>query len=357
MAELRLDRLTRRYGDVVAVDDLTLDVRDREFMTLLGPSGCGKTTALRVIAGYIAPTAGSVLVDGHPIDHLPPERRNVGMVFQSYALFPHLSVWRNVAFGLERRRVTGDELSRRVQEALALVHLEPLAARIPRELSGGQQQRVALARALVIKPRLLLLDEPLSNLDARLRAELRIEMRRLQRELGITTVLVTHDQEEALTVSDRVAVLRGGRLQQVASPTELYEQPANRFVADFIGRMNLMSVDRESTEGGIGVYRLAGAARITAPAGPMTGSPAGVLALRPEAIHLGAAPGPAGHNQLEGTLAYRAFLGEIVELGIALPDGTQVVVRGPHGDAPEAPGASVRFWWRADEAAVFPDGD
>ena len=211
MAELRLDRLTRRYGDVVAVDDLTLDVRDREFMTLLGPSGCGKTTALRVIAGYIAPTAGSVLVDGHPIDHLPPERRDVGMVFQSYALFPHLSVWRNVAFGLERRRVTGDELSRRVQEALALVHLEPLAARIPRELSGGQQQRVALARALVIKPRLLLLDEPLSNLDARLRAELRIEMRRLQRELGITTVLVTHDQEEALTVSDRVAVLRGGR--------------------------------------------------------------------------------------------------------------------------------------------------
>ena len=355
MAELRLDRLTRRYGDVVAVDELTLDVRDGEFMTLLGPSGCGKTTALRVIAGYLAPTAGSVLVGGRPIDHLPPERRDIGMVFQSYALFPHLSVRRNVAFGLERRRVTGAELARRVQDALALVRVEDLAARFPRELSGGQQQRAALARALVISPSLLLLDEPLSSLDAKLRAELRIDMRRLQRELGITTLLVTHDQEEALTVSDRVAVLRGGRLQQVASPAELYHRPANRFVADFIGRMNLLPVDRESIEGALSAYRLAGGERITAPTGPTPGPPTGLLALRPEAIGLGRPPQAPSHNQLEGTLVYRAFLGEIIELAVALSSGTRIVVRGRHSHAPHEPGARIQLWWRAIDATVFPD--
>jgi putative spermidine/putrescine transport system ATP-binding protein len=350
MADLILTGLTKHYGSTVAVDGLDLSVDDREFLTLLGPSGSGKTTVLRMIAGYIAPSSGTIRVGGRAVQDLPPERRDVGMVFQSYALFPHLTVFRNVAFGLERRRVRRAEIVERVGRALALVRLSGLDRRHPRELSGGQQQRVALARALVIAPTLLLLDEPMSNLDARLRDEVRLDIRRLQRELGITTVLVTHDQEEALTVSDRVAVIAGGRLQQVASPVELYEHPANRFVAEFVGRMNLLEAQRVGREPGHAVYRLDSGETLRAPDGP----DAVLLAVRPEAIRLGTPAATANVNRLTATVADRSFLGELREVRLRHAGGRVLTVRGIELD-PRAsvPGQTVTLWWDVERTCVL----
>src|SRR5712671_3844308 len=236
---LALRGLAKRYDDgPAAVAGLDLVAERGEFLTLLGPSGCGKTTVLRMIAGLVPPSAGRIAVDGADVTAMPAHRRNMGLVFQNYALFPHLNVARNVAFGLEMRGTLRDAIDKRVTNSLALVRLEGLRRRMPRELSGGQQQRVALARALVIEPALLLLDEPLSNLDAKLREELRDEIRDIQRRLGITAVFVTHDQVEALTLSDRIAVMNAGRLEQVGTPSEVYERPATEFVAAFIGRTN-----------------------------------------------------------------------------------------------------------------------
>ena len=239
MAELELDGLTKRYGRVTALDRFSLRVGRGQFVSLLGPSGCGKTTALRIIAGFIRQTEGTIRVDGAVADAIPPHRRDIGMVFQNYALFPHMTVARNVEFGLNMRKTPKAEAAKRVAEALELVRLSGLEQRYPSQLSGGQQQRVAVARAIVINPTLLLLDEPLSNLDAKLRVETREEIRRLQRQLGVTTVFVTHDQEEALTISDRIAVMRAGRLEQEGTPEELYDRPRTPFVAGFIGSSNL----------------------------------------------------------------------------------------------------------------------
>ncbi len=352
MADLQLVRLTKHYGSTVAVADLDLVVADREFVTLLGPSGSGKTTVLRMIAGYVPPTAGTITVSGQEIQDRPPEKRDIGMVFQSYALFPHLTVHQNVAFGLRRRGVARRDIARRAGEALTLVRLAGLDHRYPRELSGGQQQRVALARALVIEPTLLLLDEPLSNLDARLRDEVRPEIRRLQRELGITTILVTHDQEEALTVSDRVAVITEGRLQQVATPVDLYERPANRFVAEFVGRMNLIPADREEVRERHAKYRIANSARLWAPAGPEHA----LLAIRPEAIAIGTPGVSSAINQVTGTVTHRAYLGELVELRVAVTDGLELVVRGVGLDDPSAlPGERLNLWWPVDRTRVLED--
>jgi putative spermidine/putrescine transport system ATP-binding protein len=257
MAGLRLEAIAKRFGEVRAVDDLSLDVADGEFVVLLGPSGCGKTTTLRMIAGFLETTAGSIRIGSRDVTREPPYRRNVGFVFQSYALFPHLDVAENVAFGLRRRRVQESEIGARVQRALALVKLEGFDARMPRQLSGGQQQRVAIARALVIAPDVLLLDEPLSNLDAKLRRDVRQELRALQKLSGITTIMVTHDQDEAMSIGDRLVVMNNGRVQQIGSPQALYRQPANRFVAGFIGRGNFLdgapSTDLRSfvTSGGL----------------------------------------------------------------------------------------------------------
>ena len=238
--EVRLVSLTKRFGDFVAVNEIDLDIPPGGFFSLLGPSGCGKTTTLRMIGGFEQPTSGQVLLDGRDMAGTPPSKRPVNTVFQSYALFPHLRVFDNVAFGLRRQRVPRAEVRQRVGEVLELVQLGSLAGRKPGQLSGGQQQRVALARALVVKPAVLLLDEPLGALDAKLRRELQIELKQLQNEVGITFAYVTHDQEEALTMSDRIAVLNQGRVEQAASPRELYEEPANAFVADFLGVSNLM---------------------------------------------------------------------------------------------------------------------
>src|SRR6188508_2973708 len=254
MAKLELIDLSKRYGEQAAVAGVTLDVTDGEFLVLLGPSGCGKTTTLRMIAGLVEPSGGAARIGGTDVTHLPPWRRNTGMVFQSYALFPHMSVADNVAFGLQMRRLGKSEIETRTREALRLVRLEGFAQRLPRQLSGGQQQRVALARALAIRPDVLLLDEPLSNLDAKLREQVRVEIRELQRQLGLTTVMVTHDQEEALTMADRLVVMNEGSVRQVGSQRDLYERPADRFVAGFVGRSTFLGGTVENgrfrTEGG-----------------------------------------------------------------------------------------------------------
>ncbi|WP_145008824.1 ABC transporter ATP-binding protein [Pseudomonas oryzihabitans] len=288
MAFLTLDTLSKRYGDSYAVAGSTLAIERGEFVSLLGPSGCGKTTTLQMIAGFVEVSSGRILLDGQDITHAKPASRGLGVVFQSYALFPHMTVRDNVAFGLRMRKVAGAELARRVEEALGLVHLGQHAERYPRELSGGQRQRVALARALVIAPPVLLLDEPLSNLDAHLREEMQFEIRRIQREVGITTLMVTHDQSEALSISDRVVVMEAGRITQVDAPYRLYEHPRNRFISDFVGKANLLpgSLDAQ------GRPQIAAGGTLA-------------ISLRPEKIELR----PAGEGRLQGRVLTRFFLG------------------------------------------------
>jgi putative spermidine/putrescine transport system ATP-binding protein len=308
---VRLEGLTRRYGSVLALDRLDLDIAGGEFLALLGPSGCGKTTALRAIAGFERPDAGRVLLDGRDITDVPASKRDMGMVFQAYSLFPNLTVADNVAFGLRVRRRGRAEQKRRAAELLELVGLADRGGRYPHQLSGGQQQRVALARALAVAPQVLLLDEPLSALDAQVRVQLREEIRRIQLELGITAVFVTHDQAEALSVADRVGVLRAGRLEQVAGPDELYERPATSFVAQFVGTMN--RVPARLVDGGV---ELLGARRPVAGATPP--GPAVVALVRPEALHVTADPAGAGR------VVTRTFSGATTRLAVALPDGTEV---------------------------------
>jgi ABC-type Fe3+/spermidine/putrescine transport system ATPase subunit len=320
---ISIEGVARSFGGVRAVDHVSLGVRDGEFFTLLGPSGCGKTTLLRMVAGFCALDAGRILFGEARIDTLPPHRRNTGMVFQNYAVFPHLTVGDNVAYGLRARKVRADELRARVDRALALVQLAGYGGRWPHQMSGGQLQRVAIARAVAIEPDVLLLDEPLSNLDAKLRVEMRGEIRRLQRLLGITVLYVTHDQEEALAISDRIAVMRAGRVEQVAAPRAIYAQPATPFVASFVGITNLIAGTVTARAGeAIDVAFAGGAVRAVS----RTGAPADkmTVSLRPEALRA-LAPGeraPDGWATLAGTLAAVEFLGPITRLAVTLADGT-----------------------------------
>jgi ABC-type Fe3+/spermidine/putrescine transport system ATPase subunit len=309
MDKLRLDNLTKKYGDLTVVENLNLTLRSGEFVSLLGPSGCGKTTTLRMIAGFVAPTAGTVEMDGKqlssPAASLPPERRRMSMIFQSYALWPNMTVEQNVAFGLKMRKVARDELKRRVGQILDVVQLGHLAGRYPNELSGGQQQRVSLARALVVQPEILLLDEPLSNLDANLREEMRGEIRRLHNEFGITSIYVTHDQAEAMTTSDRIAVMNKGRIEQIDDPLTLYARPKTRYVAEFIGRSNILDGKPNGSSVTFCGFEVA-SARLDS-RGPIRTSE---FSLRSQnaALHASCPSGDA--VILPGSIVERAFLGE-----------------------------------------------
>ncbi|HEX2335912.1 MAG TPA: ABC transporter ATP-binding protein [Hyphomicrobiaceae bacterium] len=351
MARLEINRITKRYGDVHAVRDVSLEVADGEFVVLLGPSGCGKTTTLRVIAGFAEPTSGAVRLGQRDITRLPPWKRNAGLVFQSYALFPHLTVAENVAFGLEMRKVPKSEVNERVREALRLVQLGQLGERLPRQLSGGQQQRVALARALAFHPDVLLLDEPLSNLDAKLRQEVRVEIRELQRKLGLTTVMVTHDQEEALTMADRLVVMNDGAVRQVGTQQDLYERPTDRFVAGFVGRSTFIDGEVEEPGRFRSVGGLLLACNATA-AGPAT------LALRPERIMLRPAQNDGMDNHLAGVVEFVSYLGATVDIHVRISPKERVVMQlpnGTHGSASKV-GDKVHVAWPAGNGIVFVGG-
>jgi iron(III) transport system ATP-binding protein len=333
---LRLEGLTRRFGDTVAVDDVSLEVCEGEVLSLLGPSGCGKTTTLRMIAGFEEPTSGSILLRDRDITSMTPQRRGVGMVFQNYALFPHLNVAENVAFGLESRGERGAAVRERTERALELVELPGFGERRVQELSGGQQQRVALARAIAPEPPLLLLDEPLSNLDAALRERTRGELRALLKRLGITSVFVTHDQEEAFAVSDRVAVLEAGRLQQLGTPETLYAEPANPFVANFLGRANWLAATVEAVSDGRARCRLHAGPRWKArlPEGEATYEPGDQVRVmaRPESLRLEATQSADGDGALTGRIVDLRFAGASSFYRVALDDGTTVTVQGGSGE-------------------------
>ncbi len=344
--EIRLIDLEKRFGDVRAVDGISLDIGSGEFFSLLGPSGCGKTTTLRMIGGFELPTAGRILLRDRDITMDPPDKRPVNMVFQSYALFPHLDVGSNVAFGLRRKKVEKAEITRRVGEALELVHLAGYERRKPNQLSGGQQQRVALARALVNQPNVLLLDEPLGALDLKLRRRLQIELKRIQTEVGITFVYVTHDQEEALTMSDRIAVMHDGRVDQLGTPEELYDRPATRFVADFIGTTNLL---RGRVEADRTVRLTSGE---IAPCG-VDGLPAGSeveLSVRPEAITL--VPAEAV-GAIRGRVDQAAYLGNTVSYQVITAGGLSVSVLAPKSGIRLPAGSDVAITWPSADALVL----
>ena len=345
---LRVVGATRRFGATIALGGVDLEVRKGEMLTLLGPSGSGKTTLLKVIAGFEIPDEGEVFLAGRNVTLAPPARRDVGMVFQNYALFPHMTVAQNIAFPLEMRKVPRAERDRRVAEALALVDLPAHGGRLPRELSGGQQQRVALARAVVFGPSLLLLDEPFGALDRKLREQMQLEVRRLQRRLELTAVFVTHDQEEALILSDRIAVMEAGRLSQLGSPQEIYRRPANRFVADFIGESNLFRARVVAD----GHAELESGLRIPLPDGaPGPGSDIGLL-LRPERPKRAA----DGNALFDGRIVEIVYLGETVKYRIEDAGGVQLIVRWPYGgrEPPLAHGDALRVGWDRDDLHWIP---
>jgi putative spermidine/putrescine transport system ATP-binding protein len=332
------------------VDHLDLDIYRGEFLTLLGPSGSGKTTCLMMLAGFEAATAGEILLEGRSIAKLPPHRREIGMVFQHYALFPHMTVGENVAFPLSVRGLPKSEIAARVERALATVQLASLAGRRPAQLSGGQQQRVAVARALVYEPKLVLMDEPLGALDKQLREQMQLELRRLHRELGVTMVYVTHDQSEALTMSDRIAVFHQGRIQQIGTPESIYERPANAFVARFIGENNRVIGTVEQIDGARCAVRVAGGAMIAGTFGDVlaAGEPA-LVSVRPEQIVLGDAPADCA---LEGTLAEAIYLGDHLRLRVAMGEMGDIVVKS-HAARPPPVGSAVRLGWRAEHCRIF----
>jgi iron(III) transport system ATP-binding protein len=349
---IALREVTKRFGSTLAVDRVSLDIGDGELFTLLGPSGCGKTTLLRLVAGFYPVDAGEIHFGPRRVDGLAPYERNIGMVFQNYALWPHMTVRGNVIYGLRLRKLAATEIERRLAAGLAKVNLTGLEERYPGQLSGGQQQRVALARALVLNPDILLLDEPLSNLDAKIRVHVRSEIRTLQQDLGITTVYVTHDQEEALSLSDRVAVMRDGRVQQVATPKTLYERPANRFVADFVGTNNFID--------GICKEAAGDDALVETALGPLrarrAGIPAGercVLAVRPENLSLEA----SGGNVVEGRVRLSAYLGSTLRYEIETAPGLilKADVRDPWHHEVLPTGHAVRVGFPSSVALMLRD--
>jgi spermidine/putrescine transport system ATP-binding protein len=361
---VELQSVTKRFDDLVAVDDLSLELGGGEFFTLLGPSGCGKTTTLRMVAGFEQPSEGTIRIEGDDVAGLPPHRRPTNTVFQSYALFPHLSVEDNVAFGLKRKRIAREEVGRRVAAELERVGLAAEAKRRPAQLSGGQQQRVALARALVNFPKVLLLDEPLGALDLKLRKGLQVELKRIQREVGITFVYVTHDQEEALTMSDRIAVMNRGRVQQVGDPEDVYERPATTFVAGFIGVSNLMP----ATVAGPGEVRLDQGPTVEARANGFSSGERCQAVVRPEKLRIDAVDLAASANgapRVEGTVESSLYLGTSTQIAVDLGEGVRMTVLVPNADEAARQrlpggGARVALSWEPEHMHLVresPDGD
>jgi len=353
--EIQLEELKKVFGEHTAVDDINLDMPAGEFFTLLGPSGCGKTTTLRMIAGFERPTSGRILLDGNDVARVPPHQRNVNTVFQSYALFPHLDVAKNVAFGLKYQKLDKDERAKRVSEALELVNLTEFAGRKAEQLSGGQQQRVALARALVLRPRVLLLDEPLGALDAKLRKTLQVELKALQSEVGITFVFVTHDQEEALTMSDRIAVMNNGRVEQAASPRTIYDEPLTVFVADFLGVSNLLSGEAVGPDGGACTVRV-GDRTLRAQQGAIDARGEVKVMIRPERI--GIEPhATTGEERLPGMVERAVFLGGAQEVHVRVLGGELLKATiANDGSAPPVqlePGTAVSVRLPADALRVL----
>ena len=341
--DIRLVDLTKRFDDVAAVDEISFDIGRGSFFAMLGPSGCGKTTTLRMIGGFEDPTSGRIELGGRDVSGLPPYKRDVNTVFQSYALFPHLTIFENVAFGLRRQKVRGDELRRRVVEALELVGLAGLERRKPRQLSGGQQQRIALARALVNRPRVLLLDEPLGALDLKLRKEMQLELKRIQHEVGITFVHVTHDQEEAMTMADRIVIMSGGRIEQLGTPSELYERPRTPFVAGFLGVSNLLHGHVVATD----KVKLTDGMEVSVPAAALAGRTGAVqIGVRPEKLRTGGTE----PNRLSGTVSETAYIGVSTQYIVETPAGAVTVYvqndrPGAHG---VAPGDQLTLSWSPD---------
>jgi spermidine/putrescine transport system ATP-binding protein len=351
---VRLSGINKRFGEFVAVDDLDLDIYEGEFFSLLGPSGCGKTTTLRMIAGFEEPTSGTISVSGEPVQGVPPYRRPVNTVFQSYAIFPHLDVFDNVAFGLRRSKVNKDEVKRRVEEACSMVQLEGFEKRKPGMLSGGQQQRVALARALVNRPKVLLLDEPLGALDLKLRKELQLELRTLQEEVGITFIYVTHDQEEALTMSDRIAVMDGGKVQQIADPATLYELPTNRFVANFIGQINVFSGNVETMTGDRATLRAEDGTTVEATVREDSNMEIGDeahAAVRPEKVRFGT----EGDNVTGVRIRQVVYLGVSTQYITEMSGGGKLILyqQNAHDAAGYRVGEEVSVSWDANNCLVI----
>jgi len=363
-ADVRLDRVTKRFGDVTAVDDLSLAIEHGEFFSMLGPSGCGKTTTLRMIGGFEAVTSGTVHLGSADITDLPPFRRPVNTVFQNYALFPHLDVFENIAFGLRRRKTPTNEIRHQVAFMLRLVDLEGYERRKPTQLSGGQQQRVALARALVNNPDVLLLDEPLGALDLKLRKQMQVELKRIQSEIGITFIFVTHDQEEAMTMSDRIAVMRHGQIEQLGSPEELYERPRTEFVAGFLGVSNLLDAEVEGRGQPFADLRLADGSMVRAPMTSANGSTQVRVGIRPEKLHVlplhedGTTTGPDGTNAIEGVVLDASYIGVSTQYLVETRDGHKLTVYAQNletSGASEAlaDGQRVRLTWRPQHTFVI----
>jgi ABC-type Fe3+/spermidine/putrescine transport system ATPase subunit len=348
VSELGLRQIGKKYGQVVAVDKLDLDVSKGDLVALLGPSGCGKTTTLRMLAGFEVPSTGQVWIRGEDVTRLPPHRRDTAMVFQNYALFPHLSVFDNVAYGLRRRGVRGAALRSRVEDMLAKLAIEHLAQRRPAKLSGGQQQRVAVGRALAVEPAVLLLDEPFSALDAQLREQTRIELRRLQLETGVTAVFVTHDQQEALAIADRVVVMNGGRVEQEGTPQDVYERPGTRFVAGFIGAANLLLGHVVAAEGQLLTIRTDDGMQLRAKSGVVSVGARVTAAIRAEDVNVGA------QGEFHAKVEVSSYLGSGAELRLRLAEGSALSVRGPRQLAGEyQPGSSVQVNWPVEAVRLL----
>ena len=360
--DVRLLEVVKQFGDMVAVDRLTLDIQDGEFFSLLGPSGCGKTTTLRMIGGFEEPTSGLIELQGEDVTWLPPFKRNVNTVFQNYALFPHLTIYDNVAFGLRRKGVQDAEVKRRVTEMLELVELPGFERRKPTQISGGQAQRVALARALINRPAVLLLDEPLGALDLKLRKQMQVELKRIQQEVGITFIYVTHDQEEAMTMSDRIAVMNEGHIEQLGDPESLYERPSTRFVAGFLGISNLLPGAVEGTDGRYATVRMADTTSVRAPSA-LVGSHADVsVGVRPEKIRLRepADETPDGHNQMTGVVRDASYLGVSTQYVVEARGGARLTVYEQNVERTTraelwAPGEEVLLTWSPDHSFVVVD--